>query len=175
VKAYIENGADLGLLDELGNTALLCAAENGAEECIRLLYPTSPWHITNHAKRSFLDIMLSNHSRRKYIDGLADEIESKAMEALTDDKADPSHSWAAAKFFDGHACPPLDDLMSLTGIRKVKREALTIFNNVTQDLERPPESKLTSKLAMNFLFLGNPGNHIFVHLFDVLYALDFSS
>ena len=62
------------------------------------------------------------------------------------------------KYFEKTVCTPLDDLMDMTGLRSVKSDALKLFSMVRADLERPPEARISTKQAMNFLFLGNPGS-----------------
>jgi hypothetical protein len=45
--------------------------------------------------------------------------------------------------------------MSLTGMREVKCRAVTVCKEVLLAKKRPPEIK--AQVAMNFLFVGNPG------------------
>ena len=47
--------------DDLGNTALLCAAENGHISTLIYLMEHSPWHTVNAAQNTFLDIIIDGH------------------------------------------------------------------------------------------------------------------
>lgn len=50
-------GADAWMKNDLGNTPLLCAVENGHFEVAEYLSNVSPWHTANKAMKSFLSIV----------------------------------------------------------------------------------------------------------------------
>lgn len=54
----MEIGHNTSLKDDLGNTALLCAAENGQIPTLKYLMEHSPWHTVNAAQKTFLDIII---------------------------------------------------------------------------------------------------------------------
>ena len=54
----MEIGHNTSLKDDLGNTALLCAAENGHIPTLEYLMEHSPWHTVNAAQKTFLDIII---------------------------------------------------------------------------------------------------------------------
>ena len=70
---------------------------------------------------------------------------------------DPAQTWAAQRALERLECEALDDLMGMTGLDRVKRAALSLYTDVRTDLLRPPESRTTSRAAINFIFTGNPG------------------
>lgn len=156
VKDLIANGMDVCELDDLGNTPLMCAAMNGREDVIEYLCERSPWHTTNSSNQSFLDIILKVF-RNKFDEDFAIKIEDLARETLQNENSEPSHSWAASKYFDQCTCIPMDKLMDMTGIRGVKKNALDLYHTIKCDLKRPIEARIATKQALNFLFLGNPG------------------
>lgn len=120
---------DLCQKDDLGNTPLLCAAENGHAEIISLLFPLSPWHVANNANRTFLDVVLgpSYNASKKLPADLVALIEYEARGALNDESKIPSHRWAAVKFFNRENCRPIDTLMDMIGIRLLYKYFLYIY------------------------------------------------
>ena len=68
---------------------------------------------------------------------------------------DPDQQWKLAKLNHGVSSPSMDKLMALTGMREVKARAVTVCKEVLLAKKRPPEIK--AQVAMNFLFVGNPG------------------
>ena len=157
------SSADLYQQDDLGNTPLLCACENMHPKLIKLLFLQSPWHTMNAAKRTFLGIVLSQDSTSTSLFpflpvDLVREIEEAATEALSSEKYWPSQRWAAAKHFDNIDCTPIDRLMDMIGLQSVKCKVLEIFHSFRTDLLRPAHARICLKQAMNFVFVGNPGN-----------------
>ena len=158
VQDLIREGADTYKKDSLGNTALLCAAENACWPVIQYLMPRSPWHTLNLAKKAFLDVVMSDPIKEALGILAVTEIDNAASETMLDDQdIDPSHAWAAAKFYEACDCLPLDELMDMVGIKGVKTQALDLFHTIRKDMQRKPEARISAKKAMNFLFLGNPG------------------
>jgi tetratricopeptide (TPR) repeat protein len=157
VKSLVGDGADPFAKDSLGNTPLLCAAENGHSDVIEYLATCSLWHTVNKAQKTFLDIFLRVPVRDEIDSAVVAAIEEQARVALIDDEF-PSRSWAAAKYFESCKCKPMDDLMDMIGLRTIKAEALKLFQTIRSDLQRPVEARVTPKQALNFLFLGNPGS-----------------
>ena len=155
MKDLVLAGADLKLKDDRGNTPLMCAAENNKVSVVEYLAPLSPWHTVNDSQKTFVNISLDGDFATTTMSTMVTKMAQLAMD---NGKADPSHRWAAVKYFENAICTPLDDLMDMTGLRSVKSDALSLFSMVRADLERPPESRISTKQAMNFLFLGNPGS-----------------
>ena len=54
VKKLVEDGYDTTQKDSLGNTPILCAAENGHLRVVLHLSEHSPWHTVNLAGKTFL-------------------------------------------------------------------------------------------------------------------------
>jgi hypothetical protein len=154
VKSLVDSGMDVSQRDNLGNSPLLCAVENSHMEVIRYLADISLWHPTNSSKQSFLPLLFSLLS----FDPLfIIEMEDKAQKALDIEYPNPSHTWAAVKYFEKCECPPLDTLMDMVGIWEVKKQALGLFHSVGSDMKRPAASRISTKQALNFVFVGNPG------------------
>ena len=109
--------------------------------------------VANAAHLTFVDIALNGAFPK-----LAAIVSPMVDQALVDEKAEPSHRWAAMKYFEKVTCTALDDLMDMTGLRSVKSDALKLFSTMRADMERPPNQRISAKQAMNFLFLGNPGS-----------------
>ena len=155
VMNLLENGCDSYEKDDLGNTPLLCAAENAQSNVIEYLMLVSPWHTVNLAQHTFLDIVL--RIVRSSIDSkIISIIETMAL--TLDENSEPSRVWAVAKFFENCSCPSLDELMDMIGLKRVKMEVLKLFMMIRSDLQRPEPARVAAKQAMNFLFLGNPGS-----------------
>ena len=161
VKGLVESGADLYARDEEDNTPLLCAVINRQAKVIQYLYPKSPWHSVNKSNLTFLDVILAVDYcvNNPVLEEVVESIRTDANIALTPDlySIDPSHNWGAAKYFEKINCQPMDQLMDMTGIKKVKIQALELFYSIRKDMERPVKARISSKQTMNFLFLGNPG------------------
>lgn len=64
--------------------------------------------------------------------------------------------WAREKALEGAiTSTAMDELMKMTGLQRVKWEALSLYRQVIQDKERPVEAR--SVTTLNFIFTGNPG------------------
>ena len=139
-----------------GNTPLLCAVLNSQLRMIELLAKDTTWSHRNNANKTFLDY--------KDYDGrfgqVSKLISRLALEAIGDPNADPANAWDAEKMLQNEASKPMDELMQMTGLRKVKSKILSLYRTFRLDLQRPEEKRVTNKQAMNFLFTGNPGNNL---------------
>ena len=156
VQNLIKNGASTAKVDSCGNTPLMIAAENGYSDIIQELYMISPWHIVNNTKLTFLDLILnypSSYVLQSEFISLIEDAARKALQIMSN----PSHSWAAAKYYDQCECNPMDNLMNMIGIKNVKKQALELYHSVRADMKRPPQARICSTQAMNFAFTGNPG------------------
>jgi len=69
---------------------------------------------------------------------------------------EPSRQWAAKRALRRNSCPTMDKIMELTGIRRVKLEALNLFDTTELDKGREEEAR-QGKQALHFIFVGNPG------------------
>jgi SpoVK/Ycf46/Vps4 family AAA+-type ATPase len=67
----------------------------------------------------------------------------------------PEFEWRIAKADHAAVSPSMDKLMAMTGLRQVKERAMTVFKEVLLSRGRPAD--LNTDVAMNFLFVGNPG------------------
>jgi replication-associated recombination protein RarA len=104
-----------------------------------------------------LDVLLHSETLESFYSDTIENIEELAKDAMTSTDCNPSHAWAAAKYFNKSNCLAIDELMDMTGLKSVKRIALDLFNCLQQDMKRETKARITSKQSMNFLFLGNPG------------------
>ena len=68
VKRLIADGYDTSQMDNAGNTAILCAAENGHLRVVQYLSDMSPWHTVNNAGRTFLETIRDSPSPRREAD-----------------------------------------------------------------------------------------------------------
>ena len=175
IRNLLAEGPDLFQQDNNGNTPLLLASLNGHSDVIEILYPISPWHTINKNLDTFLDIILKSSIRVIVDPKLIERIEELARNVLIDDPAienfdkdgnkiiiNPSHSWAASKHYESVTSDPMDKLMDMIGIRKVKLEALSLFHAIRKDMKRPIKARICTKQALNFQFLGNPGKYFFL-------------
>lgn len=174
IRNLLAEGPDLFQQDHDGNTPLLLASLNGHSDVIEILYPISPWHTINQNLDTFLDIILKSSIRETVDPKLIERIEELARNVLIDDPTienfdkdgnkiivNPSHSWAASKHYESVTSDPMDKLMDMIGIRKVKLEALSLFHAIRKDMKRPIKARISTKQALNFQFLGNPGKYFF--------------
>ena len=147
---------DINKQNVQGNTPLLCAVLHSQLRLIELLAKDSKWSLRNNENKCFLDY--------KEYDGvfgqLSKLISRLALEAIGDPNADPANAWVAEKMFQNESSEPMDELMQMTGLRKVKSKILSLYRTIRLDLKRPEEKRVTSKQAMNFLFTGNPGTEL---------------
>ena len=72
----VESGDNTSKKDDLGNTPLLCATENGNFLVAEYLANVSPWHTVNKARRTFLETLEIVLSRDKD----NDEAKSRILE-----------------------------------------------------------------------------------------------
>ena len=70
----------------------------------------------------------------------------------------PEFQWQLAKSNHSLLSPSMDKLMALTGMRDVKSRAMNVCKEVLLSKKRPANVK--TQVAMNFLFVGNPGSGI---------------
>jgi hypothetical protein len=159
--ALLDAGADTTECNNAGDTPLHLAARGRHTEAVRTLLPSSPWAAVNKAKRTAVeDAVLSTISKR---DGTFEMLEDatalvvrEALQAVQGQpSSDASRIWAAKRALDGYVCSVLDTLMGMTGLRRVKQEALYLYDSVRLDLQRDPDAR--SQSALNFVFVGNPG------------------
>ena len=63
MRSRVESGDNTSKKNDLGNTALLCATENGNFVVAEYLATVSPWHTVNKAQRTFLETLEKVPSR----------------------------------------------------------------------------------------------------------------
>lgn len=76
VRSRVESGDNTSKKNDLGNTALLCATENGNFVVAEYLATVSPWHTVNKAKRTFLETLEEVPSR----DRMNEEAKARILE-----------------------------------------------------------------------------------------------
>eukprot|EP00597_Dinobryon_sp_UTEXLB2267_P011576 CAMPEP_0170130372 /NCGR_PEP_ID=MMETSP0020_2-20130122/22548_1 /TAXON_ID=98059 /ORGANISM="Dinobryon sp., Strain UTEXLB2267" /LENGTH=2695 /DNA_ID=CAMNT_0010365113 /DNA_START=8 /DNA_END=8092 /DNA_ORIENTATION=- len=141
-------------LDNGRNTALHWAVRIRNIESVENLHDFVPWHIRNTNRDSFLDLVLKPSTPEDefyyYIRHLVDEI-------VKDPNADATKRWTCFRSLEKWSSDAMDELMNLTGLRKVKSEAIKLFCSVQEDMKRPEKARMSTKAMYHFAFVGNPG------------------
>ena len=78
-------------------------------------------------------------------------------EVIRDPGSEPTKRWSAQRWLNKWDSPAMDALMNLTGLRKVKCEALELFAGVMIDKVRPLAAQVSKSRMLHFAFVGNPG------------------
>lgn len=71
----------------------------------------------------------------------------------------PTQLWQMYKAQNNVRSGAMDELMQMTGIKKVKEAAMDMYNAILLDKSRPPNAR-TTRNGLNFVFTGNPGKHL---------------
>lgn len=119
------------------------------------LVDISPWSLRNSHGQDFLSIALATSLTKK--DEMYRRVEEKIKEVIRDPGSEPTKRWSAQRWLNRWSSRAMDALMSLTGLRKVKSEALELFASVMLDMERPLEAQVSKSRMLHFAFVGNPG------------------
>ena len=85
-------------------------------------------------------------------------IEEESGNENDENAADPNSplvKWEALKEAEGVESKQMDELMKLTGLRKVKNSAFEIFKAALKFSELSPEVQAANPKSLNFCFLGN--------------------
>lgn len=93
---------------------------------------------------------------------LLEEDEQDENETRTADPNSPLVKWEALKEAEGVESKQMDELMKLTGLRKVKNSAFDIFKAALKFSQLSPEVQAANPKSLNFCFLGNAVRPIFV-------------
>ena len=93
---------------------------------------------------------------------LLEEDEQDENETRTADPNSPLVKWEALKEAEGVESKQMDELMKLTGLRKVKNSAFEIFKAALKFSKLSPEVQAANPKSLNFCFLGNAVRPIFV-------------
>jgi SpoVK/Ycf46/Vps4 family AAA+-type ATPase len=158
----LKEGADPAERDHKGDTPLHLACRARRLDVVRVLLDVSPWVAVNQNGKTPIDDGLRIGTSKDGEPVLSDDdtsvyVQDVIQKVLEDDeKAEISRRWACQRTL-GAQCPALDKLMNLIGLRRVKEEALLLYDQVSIDLRRPIDARTTTTQAMNFIFLGNPG------------------
>ncbi|CAE8593269.1 unnamed protein product [Polarella glacialis] len=80
--------------------------------------------------------------------------ESVAATALA---ADPVEMWEELKSAHGCESEAMENLLALTGLKKVKMAAVSVFKSSRHFLRMSPEARKANSPSLNYCFLGNPG------------------
>ena len=86
---------------------------------------------------------------------LLEEDEQDENGTETADPNNPLVKWEALKEGEGVESKQMDELMNLTGLRKVKNSALEIFKAALKFSKLSPEVQAANPKSLNFCFLGN--------------------
>ena len=86
---------------------------------------------------------------------LLEEDEQDENETRTADPNSPLVKWEALKEAEGVESEQMDELMKLTGLRKVKNSAFEIFKAALKFSQLSPEVQAANPKSLNFCFLGN--------------------
>ena len=115
----------------------------------------------NNDGQTFIDIALHpcqpNDDAKVYI-----ESQLRQFLSLQHPNPDPCKRWMALKYFNKYQSRAIESLLKLTGLMKVKMEALQLFSDVMTDQMRPPQSRVSKKQMLHFAFVGNPGVGILI-------------
>ena len=98
-----------------------------------------------------------------YVDNWFTEKEKKLLDDDDDnddgkeilDVNNPLNKWEAFKNKENVECEQMDELMKLTGLRKVKKAAFYIFKSSLKFSRLSPELQAANPKSLNFCFLGN--------------------
>ena len=86
---------------------------------------------------------------------LLEEDEQDENETRTADPNSPLVKWEALKEAEGVESEQMNELMKLTGLRKVKNSAFEIFKAALTFSRLSPEVQAANPKSLNFCFLGN--------------------
>ena len=154
ISRLLAAGADPAARDTDGNTALIISILSRDEVNVTCaLLDAGAWHVVNEAQRTVGEMasQLTGAAASFVMDAM------KAECAKSTTEADPTRLWAAKRALDGAHLDAMDELMRMTGLASVKREALKLYDIVELDKDRPPEARTSKRSAFNFIFEGNPG------------------
>ena len=93
---------------------------------------------------------------------LLEEDDQDENEARKTDPNSPLVKWEALKDAEGVESEQMDELMKLTGLRKVKNSVFEIFKAALKFSQLSPEVQAANPKSLNFCFLGNAVRPIFV-------------
>ena len=96
-------------------------------------------------------------------------IEEESGNENDENAADPNSplvKWEALKEAEGVESKQMDELMKLTGLRKVKNSAFEIFKAALKFSQLSPEVQAANPKSLNFCFLGNGKIQIFIKKFS---------
>ncbi|CAJ1356275.1 unnamed protein product, partial [Effrenium voratum] len=65
--------------------------------------------------------------------------------------------WEEMKETKGCSSEAMDELMALTGLKRVKDTAVALYKSALQFQRMSPEARKANAMALNYCFLGNPG------------------
>lgn len=125
-------------------------------ECLKILLPLRSWEEKNHDGQTFIDIALHPNEPN---DDTKDYVESELRQYLSGQNSnpDPCKTWIVLKCLHNYRSPAIETLLRLTGLAKVKMQALQLFSDVKIDELRPLHSRVSKKQMLHFAFVGNPG------------------
>ena len=145
--------------------ALLLAAKNRHQDCVAALMKVSPWNVYNGQGLDFIHIALDSNMQ-KAPDALYTLVQDEVTAVLRDEtnNYDAAVRWSARRWRDKLKSPAMDALMALTGLAKMKLQALRLYASVSVDKQRPLQAQITKSSMLHFAFVGNPGVGAFLRL-----------
>ena len=93
---------------------------------------------------------------------LEEDDQDENADKMTADPNSPLVKWEALKEAEGVESKQMDELMKLTGLRKVKNSAFEIFKAALKFSQLSLEVQAANPKSLNFCFLGNAVRPIFV-------------
>ena len=173
VVQLLDAGADVGAVDDAGDTPLHYAATGGHALVLKKLLEGSLWAAVNNSGNNFTDVPFGRKAGAApslpALDPLHVALRAEITAALKgvrdDPTAPPERRWVEKRFSSQLSAAPgdpsgfeaMDKLMGLVGLRDVKNAALGLLADVLVDALRPEVSRVSARAAYNFVLLGNPG------------------
>lgn len=131
-----------GALQLMGDTA---ASEDEMLRVFSNLYPAAAARLLTPIEKEAV--------HKSVTDADVESVDREAVEA----RIDPADVWADMKDTYGCQSEAMDRLLALTGLRRVKLEAMRMFKMGVQFKQMDANTRKKNLPALNYCFLGNPG------------------
>jgi hypothetical protein len=110
--------------------------------------------------------MLLTEDEKEILDQLARKHAPTDLSEKTN-FVEPSDIWESMKDTDGLASRAMDELLKMTGLRKVKQTAVELFKQGLVLSRMDKETRKLNAPALNYVFYGNPGTGMYCFSHDV--------